>query len=98
MSTTPPPRFVPVLTEVVQPVPGADPQAVERLPQAGVDPRDEIVRRVAQGVLAEIEPLLREALEQLSAQQARTLDSLRADITARVARRVDDALREIPPG
>jgi len=97
VSTTPPPRFVPILTEVVQSVPDGEAKPVASLPDGAGDVRDEVVRRVTQGVLGELEPLLREAFLQLAAHQARSLDGLRADIAALVARRVDEALHERPP-
>lgn len=84
MSARTPPRFVPILTEVVHVAPAPAPSL-----------HDDLVQRVTRGVMAEIEPLVREALEQQSAQQARLMEGLRADIAALVERRVTDALQ--PP-
>lgn len=97
MTTPLPPRFVPILTEVVEPAAGAEPRLAGPPAQTDVAARDEIVRRVTQGVLGEVEPLVREAMLQLAGHQARTLDGLRTDIAALVARRVDEALRNHPP-
>ncbi len=90
-----PPRFVPILTEVVETA--ADLPSVPA-PEAGnVSPapvsQEELARRVAAQVLAELEPMVLEALRTIQAQQARSLEVLvRTELAARVARLVGESL------
>jgi hypothetical protein len=96
-----PPRFVPILTEVVKSkLPGAaesDPAALappastpapasERA--AAAPPTvtgDELARRVLERVLLELEPLVLDALRTVQVQQARTLEVM---VRAELATRV----------
>jgi hypothetical protein len=78
-----PPRFVPILTEVVQakPDPGAE------------DLQLQLALRVRDRVLAQIEPLVLEALRSVQTQQAAELEArVRADLLARVDLLVQEAL------
>jgi hypothetical protein len=96
-----PPRFVPILTEVVKSKsPGAaesDPAALA--PPASIPapaseraaaapptvPEDELARRVLERVLLELEPLVLDALRTVQVQQARTLEVM---VRAELATRV----------
>jgi len=93
-----PPRFVPILTEVVEAAspPAADTAtgpASEPLPAASIPgTQDELARQVVARVLDELEPLVLEALRTVQAQQARSLEVLvRTELATRVARLVGDA-------
>ncbi len=81
-----PPRFVPVLTEVVRDTPPADgPADAAREAQ--------LAGRVRARVLAELEPLVLQALRAAQARQAADLEArVRAELADQVARLVDDAL------
>ncbi len=104
-----PPRFVPILTEVVKAqAPGQAPPASTPLPAPGPDPlpagdrsgpveEDELARRVLERVLLELEPIVLDALRTVQAQQARSLEVMvRAELATRVAQLVSDALAARP--
>lgn len=86
-----PPRFVPILTEVVQPpddAPAVDGQAAAT-PES---PEAQVVARVRARLLAELEPLVLEALRTVQAQQSAALEArVRAELSARVERLVREA-------
>ena len=84
-----PPRFVPVLTEVVRDAPAADgPADAAREAQ--------LAERVRARVLAELEPLVLQALRAVQARYAADLEArVRAELADQVARLVDEALE--PP-
>ena len=102
-----PPRFVPILTEVVKSKsPGAaesDPAALA--PPASIPapaseraaaapptvPEDELARRVLERVLLELEPLVLDALRTVQVQQARTLEVM---VRAELATRVARLVNE----
>lgn len=104
MKDTPPPRFVPVLTEVVETSVAPAPTAFDPALPAGSEPgpglpltEDELARRVVAQVLGEVEPMVLEALRSLQAQQARSLEVMvRTELAARVALRVGEALARPP--
>jgi hypothetical protein len=100
-----PPRFVPILTEVVESQPAvvseADPapgpasvlasEGVAATPSPAAE--DELARRVLERVLLEVEPMMLDALRTVQAQQARTLEVMvRAELATRVARLVSESL------
>ena len=102
-----PPRFVPILTEVVKsksPVAAeSDPEGLappapspESEPAAAVPApiaEDELARRVLERVLVELEPIVLDALRTVQVQQARTLEVMvRAELATRVARLVSESL------
>ncbi|MEY4652576.1 MAG: hypothetical protein RI884_1157 [Pseudomonadota bacterium] len=90
MKDTGPPRFVPILTEVVQ-----DPPAGGAIDLAAVEAQ--LVARVRARLLAELEPLLLESLRSVQAQQAAALEAgVRAELATRLARLVDEALAPPP--
>ena len=85
-----PPRFVPVLTEVVRDMPAAD-------GAADADREAQLAGRVRARVLAELEPLVLQALRAVQARYAADLEArVRAELADQVARLVDEALA--PPG
>lgn len=108
MKDATPPRFVPILTEVVSQAVSVEPleasvapagQASLARPDLGAPatPEGEVARRVMARVLLELEPIVLDALRSVHAQQARALEVLvRTELAARVAHLVDDALREPP--
>ncbi|MEY2800725.1 MAG: hypothetical protein RL513_309 [Pseudomonadota bacterium] len=81
-----PPRFVPVLTEVVRDAPAADgPADAAREAQ--------LAERVRARVLSELEPLVLQALRAVQARYAVDLEArVRAELADQVARLVDEAL------
>ncbi|MEY2619953.1 MAG: hypothetical protein RL522_2955 [Pseudomonadota bacterium] len=84
-----PPRFVPILTEVVQ---GADSQDASSEAAAAAREK-QLAERVRARVLAELEPMVLDALRTAQAQQFSALEArVRADLAARVARLVDEAM------
>ncbi len=96
-----PPRFVPILTEVVEsqppvaaeadPAPAPASEAVAATPSTASE--DEFARRVLERVLLEVEPMMLDALRTVQAQQARTLEVMvRAELATRVARLVSESL------
>ncbi|MEY4713010.1 MAG: hypothetical protein RIS88_2460 [Pseudomonadota bacterium] len=86
-----PPRFVPILTEVVQP-PDDTPVADGPAAAAEDSPEAQVVARVRARVLAELEPLVLEALRMVQAQQSVALEArVRAELAARVERLVREA-------
>ncbi len=99
-----PPRFVPILTEVVESQPPvaaefdrADPATAPAGDAAAAAParvsEDELARRVLERVLLELEPMVLDALRTVQAQQARTLEVMvRAELATRVARLVSESL------
>ena len=98
-----PPRFVPILTEVVEAAspPAADTSigpASEPLQAASIPgAQDELARQVVAQVLDELEPLVLEALRTVQAQQARSLEVLvRTELATRVARLVGESLARPP--
>lgn len=101
-----PPRFVPILTEVVKskppvsdafepgaPAPAPAPAAVADAVAPAPVAEDELARRVLERVLLELEPMVLDALRTVQAQQARTLEVMvRAELATRVARLVSESL------
>ncbi len=102
-----PPRFVPILTEVVK----SKPPAAAEFDAAALAPpapapasdgaastpaalaEDELARRVLERVLLELEPMVLDALRTVQAQQARTLEVMvRAELATRIARLVSESL------
>lgn len=92
-----PPRFVPTLTEVVRPVPGA----AEPAPAAPPVDQEQIVQRVMQRVDAHLERRLREALAAAIVEHTRTLgpilqDEIEAVVRQAVAEAFDDEFGRTP--
>ncbi len=102
-----PPRFVPILTEVVKSKPPtseafepdalvapAAPAAPAADPAALTPPpvaEDDLARRVLERVLLELEPMVLDALRTVQAQQARTLEVM---VRAELATRVARLVNE----
>ncbi len=92
MKDAPPSRFVPILTEVVQDAPPSE-GPVDAAREA------QLLARVRARVLAELEPVMLETLQAVQDQQAAALqEQLRAELSARVARLVDETLMRPPQG
>lgn len=73
-SSSQPPRFVPTLTEVVQPAPLAAANALEpHAPASMTQPAEMLVQRVMQRVDLVLERRLREAVGQLILEHTQTL-------------------------
>ncbi len=92
-----PPRFVPILTEVVAPV--GEPPAGTASEGGATAPvsQDELARQVAARVLAELEPMVLEALRTVQAQQAHALEvRVRTELANRVAHLVGESLARPP--
>jgi hypothetical protein len=92
-----PPRFVPTLTEVVQPatapVSAAEPPSVATLDSVGIE--DQLVQRVLQRVDLTLERRLREALGQLILEHTERLaPQLREEIESVVRQSVNHAFAE----
>lgn len=91
MASRIPPRFVPTLTEVVQPATAP----VENAPAAPAITQDELVRRVLQHVDAALDRRLREALAAVIIEQTRALGPiLQAEIEALVRQAVAEAFEQ----
>lgn len=87
----PPPRYVPTLTEVVQPpvLPGAGPTAAA---EAGALAQEEVVRRVLQRVDAMLERRLGERIAAVVIEQTQALAPLlQGEIEASVRQAVAEA-------
>jgi hypothetical protein len=107
MRDDPPPRFVPILTEVVQapaaaPAPVTDDGPTTAPAPAGLESAlrvdDEWVGQLTARVLAELEPLVIDAVRTLQAQQARDLQVMvRAMVADRLAQLVADIQVVSPP-
>lgn len=92
MKDAAPTRFVPILTEVVQDAPPAE-------GPADADREAQLVARVRARVLAELEPVIVETLRAVQDQQAQALqEQVHAELSAQVARLVDEALMQPPRG
>lgn len=97
-----PPRFVPTLTEIVQPAPAPSSQAPALEPDEAVVPRaisdkeqDLMVQRVLQRVELVLERRLREAVGQLILEHTQTLvPRLRQEIELVVRQSVSQAIEQ----
>lgn len=104
MRDDPPPRFVPILTEVVQAPEGAAAPASADAPGTAPAPAgpesalrvdDEWVGRLTARVLAELEPLVVDAVRTLQAQQVQQARDLQAMVHAMVADRLAQLVADI---
>lgn len=90
----PPPRYVPTLTEVVQP-PAPTATEPEGAAEAAALAQEEVVRRVLQHVDAMLERRLRERIAALVTEQAQALALLlRGEIEASVRQAVAEAFEQ----
>lgn len=90
-TSKPTPRFLPTLTEVVQP-----PHAPEPPPQSPID-TDVMVARVMQAVAPHIENQLRELVADLVQEQLRELSPrIQHDLAQMVRAAVEGAVAEMP--
>lgn len=98
MSAPVPPRFVPTLTEIVQPAPAPDAQAVaSAAPLEGLPPvlEAQIVQRVLQRLDLSLERRLREVVGQLILEQTQSLlPRLREEIENVVSQSVHQAIEQ----
>lgn len=107
MSTSPvPPRFVPTLTEVIQPAPMHEPPATSEkaeIPMAlSVQLQDQMAQRVLQRVDLLLERRLREAVGQLILEHTQSLaPRLREEIEQVVRQTISQAFEQevaqVPP-
>lgn len=107
MRDDPPPRFVPILTEVVQAPEGSAASVPADAPGTAPAPAgpesappvdDQWVGRLTARVLAELEPLVVDAVRTLQAQQARDVQAMvRAMVADRLAQLVADIQVVTPP-
>ena len=94
MSTRQPPRFVPTLTEVVQPGRVAVPRVAIAM-TAGVSDEEQLVQRVMQRVELGLERHLREAIAIAVLEHTRDLgDVVRAQVERVVRQAVSQAIAE----
>ena len=95
--SSPPPRFVPTLTEVVQPSPAVSNLSLDR-PSADLDraaTEDQLVERVLRRVDLILERQLREAVGQLILEHTETLaPQLRQEIERVVRQSVNQAFAQ----